>query len=66
MPIAPVAMKPAKISKYKFIYATLYMIENSCKWREISKEYGKWHTVCTEFNRWSKNGTTAKVIAFFL
>ena len=41
----PIAMKPAKISKYKFIYATLYMIENGCKWINLPKKHEKWHTI---------------------
>ena len=32
----------------------------------LLKKSGKWHTVYMKFNRWSKNGTIAKAIAFFL
>ena len=43
--------------------AMLYIIENGCKWRVLPKKYEKWHTVYVKFNRWSKNGTIAKILA---
>jgi len=27
-----------------------------CKWRGLPKRFGKWHTIYTRMNRWSKNG----------
>ena len=33
--LMPIAIKPAKISKYKFMCATLYIIENGCKQRAL-------------------------------
>ena len=54
-----IARKPAKISNYKFI------IENSCKWREISKEYGKWHTVYIKFGKYSKKRYNCQSYRFF-
>ena len=61
-----IAKKPAKISSYGFMYAMLYIVENGCKWRALPKKYGNWHTIYMKFSRWSKNGTIAKAIAFFL
>ena len=61
-----IARKPAKISNHKFMCEILYIIDNGCKYEALSKEYGKWHKVYMKFNRWLKNGTIAKVIAFFL
>ena len=61
-----IARKPAKVPNYKFMCVMLYIIENGCKWRVLPRKYGKWHTVYVKFNRWSKNGTIAKAIAFFL
>ena len=49
--LMPVAIKPAKISNYKFIFAMLYIIENACKWKVLPRKYGKWHTVYVKFNR---------------
>ena len=61
----PIARKPAKVSNYKLMCAILYIIDNGCKWITLPKEYGKWHIVYVKFNRYSKNGTIAKVIVFF-
>ena len=58
--------KLAKVLNYKFMCAMLYIIENGCKWIPLPKKYGKWHTIHMKFNRWSKNDTMAKAIAFFI
>ena len=36
-----IAKKSANISKYKFMCAMPYIIENGCKWRVLPKKYGK-------------------------
>ena len=59
----PIARKPAKVSNYKFMCAMLYIVENGCKWRALPKKYGKWHTIYVKFNRWSQNGTIARILA---
>ena len=61
--LMPIARKPAKISNYKFMCAMLYIVENGGKWRALPKKYGKWHTIYVEFNRWSQNGTIARILA---
>ena len=61
-----IAKKPAKVSKYKFICAMLYLIENGCERRALPGKYGKWYTVYKKFSRWSKNGTIGKAVACFL
>lgn len=43
--------------------AILYVAENGCKWRRLPKEFGNWHSIYTRMNRWSKNGTLAKIFA---
>ena len=35
----PIAKKTAKISSYKFMCAIFYIIEDSCKWMALSKEF---------------------------
>ena len=60
--LMPIAMKPAKISNYKFMCAMLYIVENGCKWRALPKKYGNWHTIYMKFSRWSKNGTISKIL----
>ena len=41
--------------------AILYVAEHGCKWRGLPREFGNWHTIYTRMNRWSKNGTLAKI-----
>ncbi|MDR1190840.1 MAG: transposase [Verrucomicrobiales bacterium] len=41
----------------------LYVLENGCKWRQLLREYGNWHTLYTRMNRWSKKGVLARVFA---
>ena len=45
------AMKTAKISNYKFMYAMLYIIKNGCKRRTLLKKYEKRHVVYAKFNK---------------
>ena len=50
-----------KIENLQLINAVLYVAENGCKWRALPERYGKWHTVYTRLNRWSKNGVLQRV-----
>ena len=50
-----------KIENLQLINAVLYVLENSCKWRALPEKFGKWHTVYTRLNRWSKNGVLQRV-----
>lgn len=50
-----------KIENLQLINAVLYVTENGCKWRALPERYGKWHTVYTRLNRWSKNGVLQRV-----
>jgi len=60
--VLPVQRKPEEVEMIDFLNAVLYVIENGCKWRALSKQYGdKWHTIYTRFNRWCKNGTFDEV-----
>ena len=36
--------------------AVLYVVENGCKWRSLSKEYADWHVIYVRVNRWAKKG----------
>ena len=60
-----IASNPSKVSNYRFMCTILYIVENGCKWMIFPKRY-EWHTIYIKFNRWPKNGTMAKAIAFFL
>ena len=35
--------------------------EHGCKWRGLPSRFGRWHTVYTRMNRWSKNGVLDRV-----
>jgi transposase len=52
-----------KIGQLDFLNAMLYVVENGCKWRQMPKEYGPWHTIYTRMMRWAKNGVLARVFA---
>ena len=58
-----IAIKPAKISNYKFMCTMLYIIESSCKWRPLLKKCIKLHIVYVKFNKWSKDGTIAGILS---
>ena len=34
---------------------------NGCKWRRLPESYGKWHTLYTRMNRWSKAGVRDRI-----
>lgn len=52
-----------KLSNLEFINAVLYVAEQGCKWRGLPKALGKWHTVYTRMNRWSKAGVIERLFA---
>jgi transposase len=45
-----------KVSDLQFLNALLFVAEQGCKWRELPRRFGPWHTIYTRMNRWSKNG----------
>jgi transposase len=45
-----------KLPNLQLLNALLYVAEHGCKWRGMPKRFGKWHTIYTRMNRWSKNG----------
>jgi transposase len=45
------------------INAILYVAESGCKWRELPKRFGNWHTVYTRMNRWAKAGILDRLFA---
>src|SRR5260221_14502682 len=44
------------MSNLQVLNAVLYVAEQGCKWRGLPKRFGRWHTIYTRMNRWSKNG----------
>ncbi|WP_108033955.1 IS5 family transposase [Burkholderia mayonis] len=41
--------------------AILYVAEHGCKWRGLPPRFGRWHTIYTRMNRWSRNGVLDRV-----
>jgi transposase len=54
--VLPVQRGNVALSNLQLINALLYMTEHGCKWRALPDRFGKWHTVYTRINRWSKTG----------
>ena len=48
-------------SNLQVLNAVLFVAEHGCKWRGLPRRFGKWHTVYTRMNRWSKNGVLDRV-----
>ena len=63
--LMPTMRKLPRVSNYKFTYAMLYIIENGCKWRALSKKYGKWHTAYLKFNKMVQKRYNCQSYCFF-
>jgi transposase len=60
-PYLPVQRGNVRISNLTLINAVLYVAENSCKWRALPPEFGRWHTIYTRLRRWAENGTLSRL-----
>lgn len=59
--VLPVQRGNVRMSNLQVLNAVLYVAEQGCKWRGLPKRFGRWHTVYTRMNRWSKNGVFDRV-----
>ena len=59
----PVHRGNVKVSNLQVLNAILFVAEQGCKWRGLPSRFGRWHTVYTRMNRWSKNGVLDRVFA---
>src|ERR1035438_8944924 len=50
----PVQRGNVRLSNLQVLNAVLYVAEQGCKWRGVPKRFGRWHTIYTRMNRWSK------------
>ena len=50
-----------KIGNLPLLNALLYVLEHGGKWRGLPRGFGRWHTVYTRLNRWSKKGVIERV-----
>jgi transposase len=60
--ILPVQRGNVEIENIVFLNAILYIAENGCKWRKLSKEFGPWHTIYMRMRRWADNGVWPRVL----
>ena len=51
------------MSNLQVLNAILYVAEHGCKWCGLPKRFGRWHTVYTRMNRWSRSGVLDRVFA---
>src|SRR5882762_10093394 len=57
----PVQRGNVRLSNLQVLNAVLYVAEQGCKWRGLPKRFGRWHTIYTRMNRWSKNGVLDQI-----
>ena len=57
----PVQRGNVRLSNLQVLNAVLYVAEHGCKWRGLPKRFGRWHTIYTRMNRWSRNGVLDRV-----
>ena len=51
-------------SNLQVLNAMLYMLENGCKWRTLSRRRGKWNSIYKRVNRWAKEGILVQVFEY--
>src|SRR6201998_1774831 len=57
----PIQRGNVSLSNLQVLNAMLYVAEHGCKWRGLPKRFGRWHTIYTRMNRWSKSGVLDRV-----
>src|ERR1700688_3645626 len=57
----PVQRGNVRLSNLQVLKRVLYVREQGCKSRGLPKRFGRWHTIYTRMNRWSKNGVLNRV-----
>jgi transposase len=60
-PLLPKQRGNVKIDNLTFVRAILYVTSNGCKWRDLPKEYGNWHTIYVRMLRWSEGGVLQRL-----
>ena len=46
-----------------FVDAILFVKKTGIPWRDTPERFGKWNSVYTRFNRWSKTGIWQRIVA---
>src|SRR6201987_5764507 len=57
----PVQRGNVRLTNLQVLNAILYVAEHGCKWRGLPKRFGRWHTIYTRMNRWSRSGVLDRV-----
>ena len=57
----PIQRGNVRLPNLQVVNAILFIAEQGCKWRGLPERFGKWHSVYTRLNRWSKNGVLERV-----
>ena len=57
----PVQRGNVSLTNLQVLNAFLYVAEQGCKWRGLPKRFGRWHTIYTRMNRWSKSGVLDRI-----
>jgi transposase len=57
----PIQRGNVTLPNLQVVNAILFIAERGCKWRGLPERFGKWHSVYTRLNRWSKNGVLERV-----
>src|SRR5690606_34703410 len=52
------------IKSKKFVEAITWMAKTGAQWRELPEEYGKWNSVFSRFNEWSKRNIWDQLLAY--
>ena len=60
-PLLPTQRGNVRLTNLQVLNGILHVAEHGCKWRGLPKRFGKWHTVYTRMNRWSRNGVLDRV-----
>jgi putative transposase len=47
----------------RVVNGILYVSHTGCQWRSLPREFGPWTRVWSQFRRWSRNGTWARLLA---
>ena len=62
-PVLPMQRGNVRVSNLHGLNAILYVAEQGYTWRGFRSRFGRWHTLDTRMNRWSKNGGITRVFA---
>ena len=69
--VAPLLLEPSKksagrprsVDMREIINAILYLSHSGCSWRMLPHDFPSWKTVHRYYNKWSKDGTLARISA---